>query len=106
MKQRRGNTEETKKEEMDERLREVNKEERAIRKERVETNKRQSVMTTNVPTKRNGTPHTKDKDGITVLSANINSPAHWQQDSNQAELLKFFFRKNIETDPAGLQECA
>ena len=53
LKQRRGNDKEMKKEEMDKLLKDVHKEEKATRKEKDETKKRRSVMTTDVPTHRN-----------------------------------------------------
>jgi hypothetical protein len=93
LKQRRGNEEEMKKEEMDELLKDAHEEEKAIREERDETKKRRSVMTTDVTTHGNWKPHTKDEDDITFMSVNLNSLAYWSQDCNKAERLKHIFEK-------------
>ena len=65
-----------KKEEMNNLLKNVHEEEKVIREERDKTKKRQSVMTTNVPTHGNWKPHTKYDDDITLMSVNRNSPSH------------------------------
>ena len=94
LKQRRGNKEDMKKEEMDELLNDVHKEEKVIRKERNKTKKRGSVMTTDVTMHWNWTLHTNDRDNITFLSVNINSITHRSQDSNKTEGMRHIFEKN------------
>ena len=65
------------KEEMDDLLKDAHDEEKAIRKEKVKTKERRSVMTTDVPIHGSWKTNSKDKKDITFLSVNVNSLTHW-----------------------------
>ena len=81
---------------MDDPLKDAHREEKKIRKDKVKTNERQSVMTTDVPIHGNWKANSKDKKDITFQSVNSNRLAHWSQESNNSERLKHIFEQNIE----------
>ena len=56
-----------------------------------------------MPIDRSWKSNTEDKDDITFLSVNTNSPAHWSRESNKAEHLKHIFEK-YRIDSAEFQE--
>ena len=60
-------------------------------------------MTTDVPIHGSWKANSKDENDLIFLSVNVNSLAHWSQESNKAERLKYIFEK-YSIDSAGLQE--
>ena len=103
LKKQRGNGEEMKKEEMDDLLKDAHKKEKEVRKDKVKTKERQSVMNTDVPIHGSWKSNSKDEDNLTFLSINVNILVHWSQESNKAEHFKRIFEK-YSIDTAGLQE--
>ena len=105
LKQRRGNSEEMKREEMDDLLKDTHEEEKEVRKVKVKvkTKEIRSVMNTDMPIHGNWKANSKDENNLTFLSINVNSLAHWSRESNKAERHKHIFKK-YSIDSAGLQE--
>ena len=77
LKQQRGNSKETKKEEMDNLLKDAHEEENKVRKVKAKTKKRRSVMNTDVPIHGSWKTNSKDENDFTFLSINVTSLAHW-----------------------------
>ena len=77
LKQRRGNREETKQEEMDDLPKDAHEEEKELRKDKVKTKERRSVMNIDVPIHGSWKANSKDENNLTFLSLNANSLAHW-----------------------------
>ena len=76
LKQRRENSEETKREEMDELLKDAHEEEKEVRKVKAKTKERRSVMNTDVTIRGNWKMNSKDENNLTFFSINVNSLAH------------------------------
>ena len=77
LKQRRGNSKEMKKEEMDELLKDAHEEEKEVRKVKAKTKERRLVMNTAVPVHGSWKMNSKDENDLTFFSINVNSLAHW-----------------------------
>ena len=93
LKQQRGNSEEMKKEEMDELLKDAHEEEKEVRKVKVKTKIRRSVVNIDVPIHGSWKANSKDENDLTFLSVNVNTLAHWSLESNKAERVKHIFEK-------------
>ena len=103
LKQRRRNSDKTKREEMDELIKDTHEEEKEIKKVKAKTTERRTVMNSDDPIHGSWKTNSKDKNDLTFISINVNSLAHWSRESNKAERLKYIFEK-YSIDAAGLQE--
>jgi len=64
---------------MDDLLKDAHKEGKKIRKDKVKTKERQSVMNTDMPIHDSWKANSKDENDFTFHSINVNSLAHWSR---------------------------
>ena len=103
LKQRRGNSDKMKREEMNKLIKDTHEEEKEDNKVKAKTTERRTVMSSDDLARGSWKTNSKDENDLTFISINVNSLAHWSKESNKAERLKHIFEK-YSIDAAGLQE--
>ena len=104
LKQQRGNSNEMKREEMDEVTKDTHEEEKETKKVKAKTTERRTVMNSDDPIHGSWKTNSKDENDLTFISINVNSLAHWSREGTRRSASNTFSKSTALTRQ-GYRKC-